>query len=215
MELASTLRGRRRAPDAPTARRTPVDGHARTRGSLPDGDLMPGQLRAEIVLCASLLDEPQRGLFASLESPKCGCGDDRRRPTRRPTAWHIDPSTLAVGRPQQDKRDVHVDWVRRAGGGRRPTEEDRRVRPNRNEQFDDITELHDRCPADHVPVISVDPENEGTPVNVFRNPGAKWGRKTPSRGTRPWERTRRCHRCCHFLRPANWYGSTTADAASC
>ena len=45
---------------------------------LPDADLMPEELRAAIVLFASLLDERQRRLFAGLESLKCGWGGDRR-----------------------------------------------------------------------------------------------------------------------------------------
>ena len=39
---------------------------------LPDAELMPAELRAAIVLFASLLDERQRRLFAGLESLKCG-----------------------------------------------------------------------------------------------------------------------------------------------
>ena len=41
-------------------------------GPVPDADLMPDQLRAAIVLFASLLDERQRRLYAGLESLKCG-----------------------------------------------------------------------------------------------------------------------------------------------
>ena len=37
---------------------------------------MPDQLRAAIVLFASLLDERQRRLYAGLESLKCGWGGD-------------------------------------------------------------------------------------------------------------------------------------------
>ena len=52
---------------------------------LPDADLMPEELRAAIVLFASLLDERQRRLFAGLESLKCGWG---RRPPHRHSARH-------------------------------------------------------------------------------------------------------------------------------
>ena len=38
----------------------------------------------------------------------------------------IDPSTVAAGRRQLVDRDVEVDRVRRAGGGRTPTEKKRR-----------------------------------------------------------------------------------------
>ena len=84
---------------------------------LPDADLMPEELRAAIVLFASLLDERQRRLFAGLEAFKCGWGGDRR--IARPLG--IDPSTVAAGRRQLVERDVEVDRVRRADGGRTPT----------------------------------------------------------------------------------------------
>ena len=85
---------------------------------LPDADLMPEELRAAIVLFASLLDERRRRLFAGLESLKCGWGGDRRIAA----LLGIDPSTVATGRRQLVERDVEVDRVRRAGGGRTPTE---------------------------------------------------------------------------------------------
>ena len=89
---------------------------------LPEADLMPEELRAAIVLFASLLDERQRRLFAGLEALKCGWGGDRRIAQ----LLGIDPSTVAAGRRQLVERDVEVDRVRRAGGGRRPTEKKRR-----------------------------------------------------------------------------------------
>ncbi len=89
---------------------------------LPDADLMPEELRAAIVLFASLLDERQRRLFAGLESLKCGWGGDRRIAT----LLGIDPSTVATGRRQLVAHDVEVDRVRRAGGGRRRTEKKHR-----------------------------------------------------------------------------------------
>ena len=60
---------------------------------LPDADLMPEELRAAIVLFASLLDERQRRLFAGLESLKCGWGGDRRIAR----LLGSDPSTVAGG----------------------------------------------------------------------------------------------------------------------
>ena len=47
-------------------------------GPIPDADLVPEELRAAIVLFASLLDERQRRLYAGLESLKCGWGGDTR-----------------------------------------------------------------------------------------------------------------------------------------
>jgi hypothetical protein len=89
---------------------------------LPAADLMPEELRAAIVLFASLLDERQRRLFAGLEALKCGWGGDRRIAQ----LLGIDPSTVAAGRRQLVERDVEIDRVRRAGGGRPPTEKKRR-----------------------------------------------------------------------------------------
>ena len=96
---------------------------------LPDADLMPEELRAAIALFASLLDERQRRLFAGLESLKCGWGGDRRIAS----LLGVDPSTVATGRRQLVERDVEVDRVRRAGGGRTPTEKNARsLRPPRS-----------------------------------------------------------------------------------
>ena len=89
---------------------------------LPEADLMPEELRAAIVLFASLLDERQRRLFAGLEALKCGWGGDRRIAQ----LLGIDPSTVAAGRRQLIARDVELDRVRRAGGGRPPLEKKRR-----------------------------------------------------------------------------------------
>ena len=47
--------------------------------------------------------------------------------------------------------------------------------PNRDEQFEHITELRERCAADNIPVISVDTRKKEL-VGSFRNPGAKWDR---------------------------------------
>ena len=89
---------------------------------LPEADLMPEELRAAVVLFASLLDERQRRLFAGLEALKCGWGGDRRIAQ----LLGIDPSTVAAGRRQLVERDVEIDRVRRAGGGRPRTEKKRR-----------------------------------------------------------------------------------------
>ena len=49
--------------------------------------------------------------------------------------------------------------------------------PNRDQQFRHITQLRQRCAADHSPLISVDTKKKEL-VGRFRNPGAKW---TPHR----------------------------------
>ena len=79
-------------------------------GPMLDADLMPDELRAAIVLSASLLDERQRRLYAGLESLKCGWGGD----ARIAGLLGIDPGTVARGRRQLLAHDVE------RGRGRRP-----------------------------------------------------------------------------------------------
>ena len=201
---------------------------------------MPEELRAAIVLFASLLDERQRRLFAGLEALKCGWGGDRRIAQ----LLGIDPSTVAAGRRQLVERDVELDRVRRAGGGRPRAEKKHRTRhrpprspdgprdgrrpaqrtevdtphdrqgrrrtvharyrhlradrsrllkqmgfslrvnhkkragashPNRDDQFQHIAELRERCAVENTPVISVDTKKKEL-VGAFKNAGAKWDR---------------------------------------
>jgi hypothetical protein len=77
------------------------------------------ELRAAIVLFASLLDEQQRRLYAGLESLQLG-GDRQIA-----DLLHLDPHTVAKGRRQLLARDVKVGRVRGVGGGRKPTEKKR------------------------------------------------------------------------------------------
>ena len=91
-------------------------------GPVPDADLMPDQLRAAIVLFASLLDERQRRLYAGLESLKCGWGGD----ARIAGLLGIDPGTVARGRKQLLAQDIERVRVRRPGGGRPPLEKNSR-----------------------------------------------------------------------------------------
>ena len=88
------------------------------RRALLAADLMPDELRAAIVLFASLLDERQRRLYAGLESLKCGWGGD----ARIAGLLGIDPGTVARGRKQLLAQDVERARVRRPGGGRPPLE---------------------------------------------------------------------------------------------
>jgi len=77
------------------------------------------ELRAAIVLFASLLDEQQRRLYAGLESLQLG-GDRQIA-----DLLHLDPHTVAKGRRQLLARDVKVGRVRGVGGGRKSTEKKR------------------------------------------------------------------------------------------
>ena len=74
------------------------------------------ELRAAIVLFASLLDEQQRRLFSGLESLQFG--SDRQIAE----ILHLDPHTVAKGRRQLLAQDVEADRVRAVGGGRKPVE---------------------------------------------------------------------------------------------
>lgn len=82
--------------------------------ALDDG--VSDELRASIVLFASVLDERQRRLYAGLESLQLG-GDRRIA-----ELLHLDPHTVAKGRRQLLARDVETGRVRVVGGGRKPAE---------------------------------------------------------------------------------------------
>jgi hypothetical protein len=85
---------------------------------IPAGNVSD-ELRAAIVLFASLLDERQRRLYAGLESLQLG-GDRRIA-----ELLGLDPHTVAKGRRQLLAQDVETDRVRAAGGGRKPVEKKR------------------------------------------------------------------------------------------
>jgi hypothetical protein len=100
----------------------------RARQSLPDHTAVPvaipagpvsDELRAAIVLFASLLDEKQRRLYAGLESLQLG-GDSRIA-----ELLGLDPHTVAKGRRQLLAQDVEAGRVRAAGGGRKRVEKKR------------------------------------------------------------------------------------------
>src|SRR5277367_1909486 len=102
--------------------------HLRARQSLPDQTAVPAgvlagkvsdELRAAIVLFASLLDEQQRRLYAGLESLQLG-GDRQIA-----ELLGLDPHTVAKGRRQLLAEDVETDRVRAVGGGRKPMEKKR------------------------------------------------------------------------------------------
>lgn len=85
--------------------------------------LSPDELKATILLFYSLLDEQQRRLFAGLESIRLGHGGD----TLLSDFLGLDVHTVASGRQQLLDREVIGDRIRRAGGGRPPTEKKRRT----------------------------------------------------------------------------------------
>jgi hypothetical protein len=87
-------------------------------GPLPETDILSDELRAAIVLFFSLLDEKQRRLYAGLEALKCGHGGD----SRIGELLGLDAGTVARGRRALLERDVQIDRVRAAGGGRKLVE---------------------------------------------------------------------------------------------
>jgi hypothetical protein len=100
------------------ARQSLPDLAAETAG-IPAGKVSD-ELRAAIVLFASLLDEQQRRLYAGLESLQLG-GDRQIA-----ELLGLDPHTVAKGRRQLLARDVETDRVRAVGGGRKPVEKNTR-----------------------------------------------------------------------------------------
>jgi len=82
----------------------------------------PGDdLQAAIVLFYSLLDEPQRRLYAGLESLEWGHGGDQRM-----AQWFgLEVDTVARGRAELVSGQVLHERVRRVGGGRPRAEKKR------------------------------------------------------------------------------------------
>jgi hypothetical protein len=99
------------------ARQSLPDQSAASVG-IPAGNVSD-ELRAAIVLFASLLDEQQRRLYAGLESLQLG-GDRRIA-----ELLGLDPHTVAKGRRQLLAQDVETSRVWAAGGGRKPVEKKR------------------------------------------------------------------------------------------
>jgi hypothetical protein len=98
------------------ARQALLEQVAASAGISPE---VSGELRAAIVLFASVLDERQRRLYAGLESLQLG-GDRQIA-----DLLHLDPHTVAKGRRQLLAQDVETGRVRAVGGGRKPVEKKR------------------------------------------------------------------------------------------
>ena len=73
------------------------------------------ELKASILLFFAVLDEKQRRLFAGLESLRHGRGGD----TLVAELFGVNAHTVAKGRRQVLERDVEIDRIRAAGGGRK------------------------------------------------------------------------------------------------
>ncbi len=88
------------------------------RSEGPSGD----EVKAAVILFLSLLDEKQRRLYAGLEALKLGLGNDHHVAK----ILGVHPQTVSKGRQELLDRDVELERVRRAGGGREPVEKKRR-----------------------------------------------------------------------------------------
>lgn len=84
-------------------------------------NVSPEELKASLVLFASLLDEQQRRLYAGLESLKFGRGGDQKLAE----LLQLDPQTVARGRKQLLAQQVEWERVRKPGGGRKLVEKKR------------------------------------------------------------------------------------------
>lgn len=81
-------------------------------------EVVPGELKAAIVLFFSTLDEKQRRLYAGLESLKLGYGGDQRIAD----FINMSPHTVAKGRRELMEQDLNAGRIRNAGAGRRRVE---------------------------------------------------------------------------------------------
>jgi hypothetical protein len=122
-------RNQRRRKEQMLARRS-HDAESSLTGGVALGRVLPDELKAAIILFFSLLDERQRRLYAGLESLKLGHGGDKKIAE----LLSIGLRTVARGREQLLARDVELERVRRAGGGRHRLEKKRRrsSRPSRS-----------------------------------------------------------------------------------
>jgi hypothetical protein len=94
----------------------------RLHAPLPAAEVLADEPKATIILFFSLLDEQQRRPYAGLESLKMGHGGD----TRIARLPGLDVGTVERGRTALLQRDVRIDRVRQAGGGRKAVEKKRR-----------------------------------------------------------------------------------------
>lgn len=110
------------SPDAAWRRRQVLARQALSEipGSA-SAEVSPEELKASLVLFASLLDQRQRRLYAGLESLKLGRGGDQRLGE----LLQLDPRTVARGRKQLLAQEVEWERVRKPGAGRKPVEKKR------------------------------------------------------------------------------------------
>ncbi len=86
------------------------------------------ELKAAILIFFALLDEQQRRLFAGLESMRRGRGGD----SFVAELVGVNVHTIAKGRKQLLERDIEMDRIRAAGGGRHPKKAPRSSRRSKS-----------------------------------------------------------------------------------
>ena len=86
------------------------------------------ELKAAILIFFALLDEQQRRLFAGLESIRRGRGGD----SFVAELVGVNVHTIAKGRKQLLERDIEMDRIRAAGGGRHPKKAPRSFRQSKS-----------------------------------------------------------------------------------
>ena len=91
-------------------------------GESPVGAGLSPELKAAMILFYSLLDEQQRRLYAGLEAQKLGYGGDRKIAE----FLGLDVHTVARGRRELFREQVHRERRREEGGGRKRVEKKRR-----------------------------------------------------------------------------------------
>jgi hypothetical protein len=94
----------------------------RTEGGTSWPSAISDETKAAIILFYTVLDEQRRRLFAGLESLRLGRGGDRQIAE----LMGLDVHTVSKGRRELVERDVHLDRIRKPGGGRTPFEKKRR-----------------------------------------------------------------------------------------
>ena len=149
--------GRRRPAATRRARRRDRPGAARGRRASADGKKTPEVIaHIEALMDHETAGDPVRGLkwtrrtTAKVAAELCKLGTD------------ICARTVARLLKKMGF-SLRVNHKKRAGASH----------PNRDDQFQHIAELRERCAVDNTPVISVDTKKKEL-VGAFKNAGAKW-----------------------------------------
>lgn len=109
------------SPEAGVRLRQTLARRSQEGYELPGPEALQHEIKAAILLFFSHLNEKQRRLYAGIESLKLGRGGDQQI-----AQWlGLHPQTIAKGREELLRRDIEIERIRRAGGGRPPLEKKR------------------------------------------------------------------------------------------